>query len=123
MGPRRASSREHVESERASLVGQRPSDRAQADDAERLTGEATKLGARLKLITPGLGFKVIEADFSSEAQNQGERVFGDPAAVGSSMAIVGCVTLLAASALTLLTARALRAGAGRGAGDPASAGQ
>jgi MFS family permease len=38
-----------------------------------------------------------------------ERVFGDPAAVGSSMAIVGCVTLLAASALTLLTARALRA--------------
>lgn len=52
-----------------------------------------------------------------------ERVFGDPAAVGSSMAIVGCVTLLAASALTLLTARALRAGAGRGAGDPASAGQ
>lgn len=36
-----------------------------------------------------------------------ERVFGDPAAVGSSMAIVGCVALVAASGLTLLTARAL----------------
>lgn len=47
-----------------------------------------------------------------------ERVFGDPAAVGSSMAIVGCVTLLAASALTLLTARALRAASGQGRASP-----
>jgi hypothetical protein len=38
-----------------------------------------------------------------------ERVFGDPAAVGSSMAIVGSVALLASAALALLTARALPA--------------
>jgi MFS family permease len=40
-----------------------------------------------------------------------ERVFGDPAAVGSSMAIVGCTTLVAASALALVAARALPRGA------------
>jgi MFS family permease len=40
-----------------------------------------------------------------------ERVFGDPAAVGRSMAIVGCVTLVAASMLTLVAARALPRGA------------
>jgi MFS family permease len=37
-----------------------------------------------------------------------EGVFGDPAAVGASMAIVGCLALAASSALALLTARALR---------------
>ena len=37
-----------------------------------------------------------------------ERVFGDPAAVGSSMAIVGCLALAASSALALVTARALQ---------------
>jgi MFS family permease len=45
-----------------------------------------------------------------------ERVFGDPQAVGSSMAIVGCVALAASSLLAMRTARVLQ-GAGRSGRD------
>ena len=72
--------------------------------------EVTPLGARgLAVALYSFSMAMIGSSLGPIAvATLTERVFGDPAAVGSSMAIVGCVTLLASSALGLLTARALR---------------
>ena len=100
-----------------------PADR-RIDGVAEVTFASTLFGATMLSVVPeitphgGRGFAVALYAFSMTMIGSSlgpiavatltERVFGDPAAVGSSMAIVGSLALLASSALTVQTARALQ---------------